>query len=215
MRPNFPLMSRFMQAGIVAVALAGVVTNNLAWVPAAVISLLVSFIPSILRRDLKLVLPIELNFWIVLSLFLHVVGGFSGFYDHVPGWDHLTHAMSATLIGALGFVVVVAVDKYVASIRLPRRFLGFFILMFTMAMGVLWEIMEFANDSLLGTHLQYGLTDTMLDLLFDGFAAFVVGIAGAHYLVHVTEEHFLEQLQADQARKKLVDIWRRRKLKKR
>jgi hypothetical protein len=214
MRPDLRLMSRLMQAGMVGVALAGIVTDNLAWVPAAVVSLLVSLIPSLLRRDLNLVLPLELNFWIVLALFLHVVGGFSGFYDNVPGWDHLTHAMSASLIGALGFVVIVSVDKYVESIHLPRQFLGFFIVMFTMAMGVLWEIMEFANDSIAGTHLQYGLTDTMLDLLFDGFAAFVVGIAGAHYLVHVTPEHFVERLNAEKTREKIAGFWNRRKRKR-
>lgn len=209
MKLDLKLLSRLMQAAIVGVAVAGIATGNLTWVPAAVFSLVVSFVPALLRRDLKMVLPLELNFWIVLALFLHVVGGFSGFYDSVPGWDHLTHAMSASLIAALGFVVVVTIDKYVEAIHLPRPFLAFFIIMFTMAMGVLWEIMEYSNDVLIGTHLQYGLTDTMVDLLFDGFAGFVVGIVGAHYLVRVTPEHFVENLHMDQAKDKIAGIIRK------
>jgi hypothetical protein len=204
------LLSRAMQAGMVGVALAGVVTDNLTWVPAAVISLFVSLIPSILRRDLNIMLPVELNFWIVLALFLHVVGGFSGFYNTVPGWDHLTHMMSASLIGALGFVVVVVIDKYVESIDLPRPFLAFFILMFTMAMGVLWEIMEFTNDSIAHTRLQYGLADTMLDLLFDGFAGFVVAILGVQYLLRISPDHFVESLNVEEAKEKIVDYLQRR-----
>jgi hypothetical protein len=198
-----------MQAGMVGVAVAGVVTDNLTWVPAAVVALLVSAIPALLRRDIKLVLPVELNFWIVFALFLHVVGGFSGFYNDFPGWDHITHMLSASLIGALGFVVVVTLDKYVDSISLPKPFLAFFIVMFTMAMGVLWEIMEYANDSLAGTHLQYGLNDTMYDLLFDGFAGFVVAILGAQYLIRVGPEHFVESLNIGEAKDEIGKIIRR------
>jgi hypothetical protein len=206
MKEKLKTLSRGMQAGMVGVAIAGVVTNNLTWVPAAVVSLLVSAIPALLRRDLKLVLPVELNFWIVLALFLHVVGGFSGFYNNVPGWDHITHMMSATLIGALGFVVVVTIDKYVESIYLPRPFLAFFIAMFTMAMGVLWEIMEYANDSLAGTHLQYSLSDTMYDLLFDGIAGFVVAMLGTQYLIRVGHEHFVESLNVGEAKDRISKL---------
>ena len=211
MEERLKLLSRAMQAGTVAVAIAGIVTGNLTWVPAAIIALLISLIPSILRRDLKITLPIELNFWIVLALFLHVVGGFSGFYDSIPGWDHLTHMMSSSLIGALGFVTVVIVDKYVKSIYLPRPFLSFFIVMFTMAMGVLWELMEFANDSLAHTQLQYGLTDTMVDLLFDGIAGFIVAIFGVQYLLRVSADHFVDSLHVDEAKDKIVDYLQKRR----
>ena len=212
MKERLKLASRAMQAGMVAVAIAGVVTDNPIRVPAALFALFVSFVPSILRRDLKITLPIELNFWIVLALSLHVIGGFSGFYNTVPGWDHLTHMMSASLIAALGFVSVVIIDKYSESVHLPRPFLAFFIVMFTMAMGVLWEIMEFASDSMAHSRLQYGLTDTMADLLFDGFAGFVVAIVGVHYLVRVSPEHFVESLNVEHAKRRLSEfIARRRK----
>lgn len=196
---------------MIAVVVAGVASQNYTWVPAAVISLFISTIPAILGRDLKLVLPVELNFWIVLALFLHVVGGFSNFYNTVPGWDHLTHVMSASLIGALGFVVVVTVDKYVDSIHLPRGFLAVIILLLTMAVGVIWEIMEFANDSLLHTHLQYGLNDTMMDLFFDAVAGFVIAFVGARYLRTMTSEHFVESMQIEQAKERLLGLIHRRR----
>jgi len=197
------LSSRCMQAGIVGVAVAGIVTDQLTWVPAAVVSLFVTFIPAILKRNLNFVLPVELNFWIILALFLHVVGGFSNLYNDVPGWDHLTHVMSASLIGGLGFVLVVITDKYVESIYLPRPFLAFFIVMFVMAVGVLWEIMEYANDSLFHTQLQYGLSDTMFDLFFDGVAGFAVAAAGTQYLRRLTPDYFLESMHVEEARQKV------------
>lgn len=210
-RERLKLLSRAMQAGMMAVVVAGLASHNYTWVPAAAISLFVSAIPAILRRDLDLVLPPELTFWIVLALFLHVVGGFSNFYNDLPGWDHVTHMMSASLIGALGFVLVVTVDKYISTIYLPPRFLAVFIVLLTMAVGVIWEIMEFANDSLLHTHLQYSLDDTMLDLFFDALAGFVVAFIGARYLRTTSPDHFVESMQIDQVRDKLRGIVQRRR----
>ncbi|MBU0623782.1 MAG: hypothetical protein KJ672_02940 [Candidatus Thermoplasmatota archaeon] len=210
MEKKLNLVSRAMQAGMVGIAAAGVATGDLTRVLAALISLFLTEVPSLLRRDMHLVLPLELNFWIVLALFLHVAGGFSGFYDHVPGWDHITHMTSASLIGALGFVVVVTIDKYAASIYLPRPFLAFFIVMFTMAMGVMWEIMEYGNDVLTGSHLQYSLVDTMYDLLFDVFAGFVVAIVGAQYLTRVTPEHFVGSLDVEAAKRRIGNLVKRR-----
>jgi hypothetical protein len=177
------------------------------------ISFVITMVPSILRRDLRIVLPAELNFWIVFALFLHVWGGASGFYDTVPGWDHLTHAMSASLIAALGFIVVLSVDQFAKSIFLPRRFLGLFIAMFTMATGVLWELMEFTMDSMTGSHMQYSLDDTMFDLFFDGAAGIAVAAVGAHYLSHTTRDEILENMGMDQATQKIARIVEKRKKK--
>jgi len=210
MEERLKLASRAMQAGMLGIAVAGLLTANFTWMPAAVLSLFVSIVPSVVRRDLELVLPIELNFWIVLALFLHVIGGFSGFYDNVPGWDHLTHAMSASLVAALGFVVVLSVDKYVESISLPRPFLAFFIIMFTMAFGVIWELMEFSNDQLTGSRLQYDLDDTMVDMMFDAFGGIIVGIAGAHYLIHTTPEHFVASLKVEKTKEKISGLLEKR-----
>jgi hypothetical protein len=200
-----------MQAGIVGLALFGILTGELTYVPAAIAVLAMSELPSLVRRDLKIVLPVELNFFIVLALFVHILGSFSGFYDNLPGWDHLTHAMSASLIASLGFIVVVTIDKYAETIYLPSAFLALFIVMLTMAVGVIWELMEFMVDFTTGSHLQYSLDDTMRDLLFDTIGGLLVASAGAYYLSHTSVDHFVEGLQMSTARDKVGAIIERRK----
>ena len=213
MDKSLKMASRGMQTGMICLAFSGLVTGEFTYVPAAVAALFISALPTIIRRDLKLVLPVELNFWIALALFLHVLGSFSGFYDNLPGWDHLTHAMSASLIAALGFVVVVAIDKYADSIYLPRAFLALFIIMFTMAVGVIWEIVEYIIDSLSTSHLQYSLDDTMKDLLFDTIGGLLIASAGAYYLNHTTIDHFVETLRVPEARAKVEELIERRRNK--
>lgn len=200
------LASRGMQAGMLAVAVAGMISGNFTWVPAALIALFMSATPSILRRDLKILLPLELNFMIVLALFLHVVGGFSGFYDRVAWWDHLTHITSASLIAVLGLVVVVSLDKYTDRIELPRAFLALFIVMFTMAVGVFWELMEYACDQLTGSFLQYSLDDTMVDLFFDAFGGLIVAAAGDYYIKHASEERFADVLDVGETSERIREI---------
>lgn len=211
MEKKLKLLSRAMQAGIVAVAIGGAITGNVTWVPAAVIALVMTEIPSILRRDLSLVLPAELNLWIVLALFLHVVGGFSGFYDSIPWWDHLTHIMSASLVAVLGFVTVVVLDKYIDSIHLPSLFLAFFIAMLTMSIGVSWELMEYFNDEITGSMLQYSLADTMVDLIFDALGGIVVAALGTQYLKRTSREHFVDSFGLEDAKVRVGEVLRNAK----
>ena len=211
MKRRLKLASRAMQAGIVALAVSGIISGETTYVPAALVAFLISELPSLIRRDLKIVLPVELNFWIVLALFVHVLGSFSGFYDNLPGWDHLTHAMSASLIAALGFILVVSIDKYAESIYLPQAFLALLIVMLTMAVGVIWELMEYMIDMLTGSHLQYSLDDTMMDLVFDTIGGLLVASGGAYYLSHTTIDHFVEGFQMSMAKEKVEQIIEKRK----
>jgi len=199
-----------MQAGMVGLAIFGLLAHEYTYIPAALVAIFISILPSLIRRDLNLVLPVELNFWIVLALFVHLVGSFSGFYDNLPGWDHLTHAMSASLVAALGFVVVTAVDKYADSIYLPPAFLALFIIMFTMAIGVVWELIEYLMDEFAGSYLQYSLTDTMRDLLFDTIGGLLVASVGSWYLTHTSIDHFVDTLQVDMARERVKEALERR-----
>jgi hypothetical protein len=67
-----------------------------------------------------------------------------------------------------------------------------FILLFVLAFGVFWEVIEFAVGGL-GTVLgatvltQYGIEDTMLDLVFDLIGAVVVATWGGARLSGVIE----------------------------
>jgi len=210
MKEALKLASRAMQAGMVGLAISGFLVKEYTYIPAALVAILISELPSILKKDLRLVLPVELNFWIVLALFVHVLGSFSGFYDNLPGWDHLTHAMSASLVAALGFVVVVAIDKYADSISLPPTFLALFIVMFTMAIGVVWELMEYLVDELTGSLLQYSLEDSMNDMLFDTIGGLLVASAGSYYLTHTSVEHFVGELRVEEAKQKVQGMLERR-----
>ncbi|MFW5934466.1 MAG: DUF2238 domain-containing protein, partial [Halolamina sp.] len=100
-----------------------------------------------------------------------------------------------------GYVTVRALDEHTDAVRFPPRFVFVFILLFTMAFGVLWEVIEFAialtaeATGAPAVLTQYGLEDTMKDLLFDTLGGIVVGVWGTAYLTGVTES-VTERLRA-------------------
>ncbi len=173
-----------MQVGIALMLALGLVTRNVSVIVNASFALAATALPAVLRRDYRLPLNAGLTLWITSALFLHTLGMF-GLYDDYWWWDHMTHTLSATIIAAAGYVTARAVDVHSEDIYLPPQFLFVYIVLFTLALGVVWEVLEFAvrvGADVLGFDpvlIQYGLSDSLLDLVFDTVGALLVGLFGA------------------------------------
>jgi hypothetical protein len=185
-------LNRLLQGAIGAIFLVGLVTVNLSVIVNAGFAFAVTFLPAILKRDFRIQLKAWMTLWITGALFLHTLG-MLGFYSDIWWYDHLTHTLSATIVATIGYVVTRAIDKWSDAIFLPSRFMFVYILLFTLALGVLWEVAEFLVQRLaLLTGLepvliQYGLDDTLLDLLFDAFGALIVAAVGTQYVSHTVD----------------------------
>lgn len=158
------------------------------------VALAVTQLPPLLEREYGIAMDSGLVLWITAAVFLHAFGtvGLPGsslnLYRSVWWWDHLTHGLSASIVAAVGYATARALDLHTDEIHLPPRFMFVFILLFVLAFGVLWEVLEFAIAGVgpllgLGSVLtQYGLEDTMLDLVFDVFGALIVATWGTAHL---------------------------------
>ncbi len=193
-------LTRLMQALLVTLAGYGLLIGAPRTVTNASIGFLVTLLPALLRANARVVLAPGLTLWITAAVFLHALGT-SGLYHQVGWWDHLTHVLSASLVAATGYVAVRVFDLHSERIDLPHRVLTVYVVIFTVALGVIWELFEFALDELgRRTHLtmplaQYGLEDTITDLTFNALGALAVGILGHLYL----------SAFADRLRRRLLD----------
>ena len=174
-------LTRNMQAIIAGLVVFGLWTGNLAIVINGVLGLLATFLPAILRRDHQIALEPPLVLWITLAIFLHTLG-MLGPYQDLWWWDHLTHTLSATVVATVGYAVTRAIDEYWEEIYLPPDFLFVYVVLFTLAAGVLWEVLEFVGHEI-GVYLgqgpvliQYGIRDTVVDLVFDAIGAVIVAV---------------------------------------
>jgi len=176
------VLSSILRASILLLLIAGFLKGDYRWVISALIGALIVFIPSVIEKDLRISLPDSLNLMIFLALFLHIFGTFTGFYDVFWWWDKVTHFFSAFVVASLGLAAVMIIDLHLESVYLTPKVRILFILMFVMAMGVLWEIMEYSADQILHTKMQVSLYDTLWDLLCDFIGAIAASFLGSRYI---------------------------------
>jgi hypothetical protein len=188
------LAVRGMQAVMVFVVGVGAWQGDPKVIVNAGVALGISLLVPWLERDYGVPLDAGLTLWITAAVFLHAFGtigfppGTTSFYRTVWWWDHMTHALSSSVVAGVGYATVRALDQHSEDIHLPPKFVFVFILLFVLAYGVFWEILEFGlaeGAALLGTDTvltQYGLTDSLLDLVFNSIGAVVIALWGTAYL---------------------------------
>lgn len=190
---------RLMQFSMVGLIFIGFERGDLGIIVNSAIGLGVTYLPAVLERDYAIPMDAGLTLWIVTAVFLHALGtvGIPGsptsFYRSVWWWDHLTHTLSSSIVAAAGYATARAIDKHTRAVSLPPRFMFVFILLFVLAFGVAWEVAEFAAGGIAimlggGSVLtQYGLADTMLDLVFNTIGGVIVAIWGTAHLTDVSD----------------------------
>ena len=191
-----------MEVSLVGLLLVGIKRGSFGIVVNTGVALAVTQLPPILERDYELPMDPRLTLWITSAAFLHALGtvGIPGlmegnFYSGTAAtwwWDHMTHALSASVVAAAGYATVRAVDEHSERVYLPRKFIAVIILLFVLAFGVLWELLEFAIGlaaQAYGTSsvlTQYGVYDTLKDLVYNSIGAVVVALWGGVYLSDVS-----------------------------
>ncbi len=124
-----------------------------------------------------------LTFWVALAGLLHALG-MLGRYESVWWWDHLTHTLSAALVGALLYAAALVAGVGAAA---ALTVVGVFVL------GVLWEVGELIAREVAERYdiepvlVHYGRRDTALDLVFDAVGAVLVVALDLRLFVPVVE----------------------------
>jgi len=187
-------LARAMQLILVGLLFIGIDRGSPGVIVNTGVALVVTQLPSILERDYDLPMDNRLTLWITSAAFLHAFGvvGVPGtgwsFYTGFWWWDHVTHSLSASVVAAAGYASVRAIDIHSEQVEIPARAQGVIILIFVLAFGVLWELLEFfigVGADLTGTKgvlTQYGIEDTLLDLVFNSIGGVVVALWGGIYL---------------------------------
>ncbi|MCG1004341.1 MULTISPECIES: hypothetical protein [Halobacterium] len=185
-------ITRVMQVVLAGLVVYGFARGNSKAVVNGSITLLITFLPALLERRYDLPLDPWLALWLTAAVFLHVLGS-SGLYVHIPWWDHVTHALSASLVAGAGYTVARAVDLHHEDITIPSEIAFVYLFVVVLAFGVVWELFEFGLDvasqqtGLTMPLAQHGLDDTVKDFMYNSLGALVVGVFGQAHLLGVAE----------------------------
>lgn len=155
--------------------------------------LIISFVPTFLK---KLELDIPDYIYIIFIFFClahYFCGEILGFYVKIWWWDSFLHTFSGMMMALLSFSLINLLNNNSKDFKLSIGFMALFAFSLTLTIGVMWEIFEFANDSISGSNMQRAyvstmngrgepllgqaaLADTMKDLILDSIGAGIVCI---------------------------------------
>jgi hypothetical protein len=128
-------------------------------------------------------LPRAYDFGFVLVLTLHATGEALGWYDALPWFDRVVHVVLPCLVAPVLYLGLARLEVLPdpRDETTARHYTGMAIVAFClgMAVGGLWEIVEYASDGMLDTALSEGNADTVGDLVADA----VGSLLGAFLLV--------------------------------
>ena len=185
-------LTRGMQIVLAGIVAYGFLFTEPKAITNGTIALAITFAPAVFERNYQVPLDPWLGLWITLAVFLHTMGS-AGLYATIGWWDHLTHAMSASVVAGIGYTFARVVDIHHDEISLPPEFAFVFILIVVMAFGVIWELFEFgldvvADETGIAMPLaQHGLDDTVRDMMFNTLGALIVATFGQVHLSGVAE----------------------------
>lgn len=147
------------------------------------LTLFLTFLPAIIERNMKIYLPLEFEF--VMTTFIYgglYIGEFKNLYIKLWWYDIFLHWFSGVALGFIGFLILY-VMYYEGKIKASPVTIAMFSFCFALALGAIWEIIEFTIDSHFGTNMQRsGLVDTMGDLIVDCIGALFTSIVGYSYI---------------------------------
>ena len=172
------ILSYVLKILMIVLLAISIITVQFEWIFGCSLGIFLSFIPTILRNNYKLHLPLILDILITLALFLHIGGVLLDAYSHIPHYDTLTHFVSSFIIAFLSFVTIYILDEFWDGLTMDTYALAFIVVILTVALGVVWEIAEWSSDMILGTYEQWGYTDTIKDLFVDMLAGIGLAIIG-------------------------------------
>ena len=175
-------MSGSLRCAIVAVFVIGFRQRNPGAVVNAVFAYLGTYIPDAVERASAIEFRPWQRLYVATAMLLHAIG-MLGPYDDIRWWDHVTHTMSASIVGGATFVAAKRYGKDPLPLTLES----------VITLGVLWELIEYlihATANRLGVDpvlVFYSRKDTVLDLVFNLLGAFLVILFGDRHLANLVE----------------------------
>lgn len=192
---KFSTIHKRLTIGLQAIIVAGLALEvyERQWLNVVTLTgiLLLTVLPAIMARRVRIVIPPEFELLTIAFIFASLfLGETRDYYGRFWWWDIALHTTSGGLLGILGVLLVYVLNE-TPRIDLHMRpgFVSFFAFCFAVAVGALWEVFEFAMDQLFGMSMQKpmqgdpsGLNDTMWDLIVDTLGALVVSMVGYLYM---------------------------------
>ncbi len=158
-------------------------------------------LPFMITKFFKVRVPTTMQIVFVLFAFCGIVlGDVFNLFDKIKHWDTMLHFSSGMLIAILGFILVNTLNRADSvQLRLSPIYVAASVFCFALAVGALWEVVEYLMDDWFNMTMQTymetsggsiatatdvplmgheALKDTMWDLMLDAGGAAIIAVLG-------------------------------------
>ena len=150
--------------------------GEMIWVLGCIIGIFIGFIPTILKRDIKITLPWSIELLISSVAALNIGGILLDAYYTIPGYANITDFLTSILVAFLTFAVIYILDEYWDGLNMDKYAMAFVVIVTTIASSVLLEFIKWFNF-LFGAK-QDSIEDVLLSLLTATIGGIIMATIG-------------------------------------
>lgn len=149
------------------------------WVIGGIAGIIISFIPTLLKKDIKVTLPWSIELLIAGILALHMGGVLLNAYYEIPIYADITQFFTSILVAFLAFAIIYIFDEYWDGLKMNKYAMAFVVVIATMATSV---ILEFIKWFKIFGRKSESVEQVLLSLLISTIAGIIMALIGVNLI---------------------------------
>ncbi len=146
----------FVMQGVAFVCLVfELFSGNLKEVGLCLLTMFLFVLPYLISSVFRVKIPSGLLVIVFVFIFAaEILGELGNFYQLFPIWDIILHVVSGFVAASVGFSLLTLLNKKLDPKKFSLAFALIMPLCFALAVGVVWEMVEYGSDVILQTDMQ-------------------------------------------------------------
>lgn len=173
------LASYSMKLVIIVTLILALLERQWLWVIGSFIGLFISFIPSILKRNISFMLPWSIELLLATVFGLNMIGILLNAYYTIPGFSLLTQLLFSILVAFFSFAIVYILHVYWDGLIMNRYAIAFLVVVTTMASAV---VLEFIKWFKIFGRKQTSVEGVLTCLLVSTIVAIAIALIGVNLI---------------------------------
>src|SRR6056297_3528455 len=131
-----------LQAVLIATFLIALWKQEWLWVIGCFVAVFIGFIPSLIHKNINILLPWQIELLIATVATLNMVGVLLNAYYIIPGFGEITQFFTSVLVAFLAFAVIYILHVCWDGLSMDKYAMAFVVVIGTMAGGVILEFVK-------------------------------------------------------------------------
>jgi hypothetical protein len=180
-----------LQAVLIATLLIALWKREWIWVIGCFIAIFIGFVPSLIHKDIKILLPWSIELLIATVASLNMIGVLLDAYITIPGFGEITQFFASVLVAFLSFAIIYILHVYWDGLIMDKYAMAFVVVLATMSSGV---ILEFVKLSKLFGAIQTSVDGVLTSLFISTISGIFIAIVGVNLIKRGEFDEITEDL---------------------